>query len=189
VSDDCLVRIALSTAPDLDDVSDASFSIFQPVDWLSVAPASGTVAAGEADSIEVAFDTTGMPDGEYFADIVITSNGGDPVVIPVTLHVGSAGVDDRVPRKPVVYGNFPNPFWPSTGIAFSVPSTTWVRLSVYTVSGRLVREVEDRLYGAGRHVVTWDGTGAGGDVMPEGVYLYRLEAGSEDLTGKMLLLR
>jgi hypothetical protein len=189
VSDDCLVRIALSAASNTDDVSDASFSIFQPVDWLSVAPSSGTVAAGEVDPIEVAFDTAGMPDGDYFADIVVTSNGGDPVVIPVTLHVGSAGVDDRVPQKPVAYGNFPNPFWSSTGIAFSVPRTMWVRLSVYTVSGRLVREVEDRLFGVGRHVVPWDGTGSDGAVMPEGVYFYRLEAGKEEITGKMLLLR
>jgi hypothetical protein len=189
VSDDCLVRVALSAAPDVDDVSDASFSIFQPIDWLVVTPSSGAVTAGDTDAIEVTFDTTGMPDGDYFADIVITSNGGDPVVVPVTLHVGSAGVDDRVPGKAVVYGNFPNPFWPSTGIAFSVPGTTEVKLSIYTVSGRLVGEIENRLFGAGRHVIPWDGTGPDGDVMPEGVYFYKLETDSEVLTGKMLLLK
>ena len=130
-----------------------------------------------------------MADGDYYADIVVTSNGGDPVVVPVTLSVASAGVDDRIPQKAVVYGNYPNPFWPSTGIAFSIPSPAVVRLSVYTASGRLVRTLADEMFGSGRHVVPWDGSGASGERLPSGIYFYKLSTDGADLGGKMVLLQ
>jgi hypothetical protein len=189
VSDDCLMMIALSTAPNVRDISGESFSIFQPVEWLSVSPASGSVSVGQSASAAVTFDTDGMADGEYYAEIVIISNGGAPEAVPVSLHVGADELDDRVPAAAVVYGNFPNPFWPSTGIAFSVPSTTEVTLTIYTAGGRLVRSVGGDLYGPGRHVIRWDGTGSSGEPLADGVYLYRLRAAGEELTGKMVLLR
>ena len=188
-SDDCLVKVRLTADPSIDDVSDASFSIFQPVDWLSVTPTSGAVAAGTTAPVEVQFDTAGMTNGDYHADIVVTSNGGAPVVIPVTLHVGSTGADDRIPQKTLVYGNFPNPFYPSTGIAFSIPKTMRIRLSIYAVSGRLVRTLVDDTYGPGRHVIPWNGKGAAGEELPDGVYFYRLVADGTALTGKMILLQ
>ena len=188
VSDDCLVKVRLTVRPSTDDVSDASFSIYQPVEWLSVTPTSGDVAAGTTASVEVRYETAGMPDGDYYADLVITSNGGEPVVIPVTLHVGSTGSDHRVPDKTVVYGNYPNPFQPPTRIAFSIPEVMRVRLLVYTVGGRLVRTLTDDIYGPGRHAVPWNGKSASGEKVPSGVYFYRLVAGRTEFRGKMVLL-
>jgi hypothetical protein len=189
VSDNCLMMISLPSNPEINDVSDASFSIFEPVEWLSIAPDGGTVAAGEVDTIDVYFDSEGMSDGDYYADLVVTSNGGSPVVVPVTLSVSSVGVDDRIPRTAVVYGNYPNPFWPTTGIAFSVPGATRVRLSVFSVDGRLVRTLTDEVYGGGRHTVPWDGRNASGDELPAGVYFYRFEGAGEDIRRKMVLLK
>ncbi len=189
VSDDCLVKVSLTVDPNVDDVSDASFSIYQPIEWLSVIPAGGDVVAGATASVEVQYDTADMPYGDYYADIVITSNGGEPVVIPVTLRVASTGADDRIPQKAVVYGNYPNPFYPSTRIAFSIPEATRIRLLVYNVGGRLVRTLVDNVYGPGRHAIPWDGKGASGEELPDGVYFYRLVAGATELTGKMVILQ
>jgi hypothetical protein len=188
VSDDCLVKVSLTADPSVDDVSDASFSIYQPVEWLSVTPASGNVAADATASVEVQYDTAGMLDGDYFADIVITNSGGEPVVVPVTLHVAATGADDRVPQKAVLFGNYPNPFHSLTRIAFSVPEKTRVSLLLYSVGGRLVRTLVDDI-GRGRHAIPWDGTGASGEGLPGGVYFYRLLAGDTVLTGKVVLLQ
>ncbi|MCK4512017.1 hypothetical protein KAW64_09770, partial [bacterium] len=78
VSDDCLVKVRMTVNPSVDDVSDASFSIYQPVEWLSVTPASGAVVAGATAAVEVLFDTAGMAEGDYYADLVITNSGGEP---------------------------------------------------------------------------------------------------------------
>jgi len=70
----------------VDDVGDCP--------WLSTSPDSGTVAASGSDDITVSFDTTGLAEGDYSADIVIASNDPDenPKIVPVTLHVTDEAV-------------------------------------------------------------------------------------------------
>jgi len=57
------------------------------------------------------------------------------------------------------------------------------------VSGRLVRTLTDEAYGAGRHMVPWDGRGESGDRLAAGVYFYVFEADGARLSGKMVLLQ
>jgi len=44
------------------------------------------------------------------------------------------------------------------------------------------------LAGAGG-ILTWDGRSEGGEIVPSGVYFFRLEANGEDLTHRGVLLR
>ncbi|MBK7188689.1 MAG: hypothetical protein IPH86_08470 [bacterium] len=69
----------------------------------------------------------------------------------------------------------PNPFNPSTTIAFTMSSAQHAVLAVYTVDGRLVRTLLDGSLPAGAQTAHWDGTG-GNDGRPvaPGTYLYRL---------------
>jgi len=62
--------------------------------WLSVDPTSGAVPADSSMDIEVTFDATGLFGGDFFSDIVITSNDPDEpeVIVPTHLHV--IGVPD-----------------------------------------------------------------------------------------------
>ncbi|HEX7078329.1 MAG TPA: S8 family serine peptidase [Candidatus Eisenbacteria bacterium] len=83
----------------------------------------------------------------------------------------------------------PNPFNPSTRIAFEVPAAGKAALRVYSVSGRLVRTLVDAPLPAGRFHVTWDGRDDGGRSVASGVYLYRLEEGARYQTRKMSLLK
>ena len=53
---------------------------------------------------------------------------------------------------------------------------------------RLVRRLLDGTLPAGDHAVEWDGRTDAMGAMPSGVYLYRLEAGSEAVERRMLLL-
>ena len=56
-------------------------------EWLSFTPTSGTVNYGATTEINVTFDDTGLEAGDYTANIILASNGGDDVVIPVTFTV------------------------------------------------------------------------------------------------------
>ena len=47
------------------------------VSWLTVAPASGTVSAGDNQTLTVGFDTTGLDPGAYVATLVVRTN--DPL--------------------------------------------------------------------------------------------------------------
>ncbi|MBZ0266822.1 T9SS type A sorting domain-containing protein, partial [bacterium] len=72
----------------------------------------------------------------------------------------------------------PNPFVASTDLRFELKASSRVALSVYDVRGRMVAQVVDGSFGAGRHAVTWRGQDANGRRVPSGVYFARLEAGA-----------
>jgi len=85
--------------------------------------------------------------------------------------------------------NYPNPFNPHTTMRFSLPERRIVQIRVYDVSGRLVAILADRSYPAGPHSVEWDGISRSGQPAASGIYFYRLQAGQDTATRKMLLLR
>jgi hypothetical protein len=85
--------------------------------------------------------------------------------------------------------NAPNPFRSSTSLRFSLPEEAPVTLTVFNVAGRKVAELMNRPLPAGPHAVTWDGRDAAGRAVASGVYLYRLQAGSDVATKEMVLTR
>jgi len=88
-----------------------------------------------------------------------------------------------------LYANSPNPFSPQTVIRFEMLRAGAAELSVYDTSGRLVRTLlEDRL-GPGAHQVVWNGRDAAGRSLNSGVYLYKLTASGETLSGRMTLTK
>lgn len=89
----------------------------------------------------------------------------------------------------VLAQNRPNPFNPITRISYSVPAKEKVSLKIYSPAGRLVKTLVNGTVRAGEHTVTWDGRDNGGHNTASGIYFYRLEAGEEKKTRKMVLLR
>ncbi|MCC5935488.1 MAG: T9SS type A sorting domain-containing protein [Balneolales bacterium] len=80
--------------------------------------------------------------------------------------------------------NYPNPFNPSTQIRFQLPETAEVRLEVFNIQGQRVALLLRETRPAGTHTITFD---AG--PLASGVYLYRLQTGTQVLTRKMTVLK
>jgi flagellar hook assembly protein FlgD len=85
--------------------------------------------------------------------------------------------------------NYPNPFNPSTAIAFTLDQAGAVRLEIYDLRGRLVAMLVDEVLPAGRHEVMWDGTDSSGRAMSSGVYLSRFEANGHVAHGRLSLVQ
>jgi len=97
-------------------------------------------------------------------------------------------VKDKGETRPLEFRleqNYPNPFNPSTQIQFTLPAQSAVTLRVYDILGRQVAELIDQTLAPGTHQVRWEPE----RTAPSGIYYYRLESGSQALTGKMLLLK
>jgi hypothetical protein len=190
-SDNCLVRVSKSADTGVNDTSDWAFEVFQEINWLSVQPTEGDVTVGSRANLQVTFDGTGLEEGDYLADIIITSNGGDPVTVPVALHVGATGIDDELgtPSAYVLRGASPNPFNPVTTITYGAPADASVRLAVYSVDGRLVRTLVDDQATAGYSTVVWDGRDDSGVEVGSGVYFCRMEADGFADVAKMVLMK
>ena len=85
--------------------------------------------------------------------------------------------------------NHPNPFNPSTTIAFTLSRDLPVQLDVLDVRGHRVNELYVGTLSSGSHAVVWNGRDARGEAVGSGVYFYRLTAGNEVQTGKMILAK
>jgi len=105
---------------------------------------------------------------------------------------GVAGVDDGdLPVQLVtdLGQNHPNPFNPKTRIEFNLAKPGVARLSVYDVSGRLIKTLVQGDLPAGPQTVYWDGTASSGQSVATGVYFYRLEADGQNFSRRMVLLK
>ncbi|MGD8395589.1 MAG: FlgD immunoglobulin-like domain containing protein [Candidatus Eiseniibacteriota bacterium] len=85
--------------------------------------------------------------------------------------------------------NRPNPFNPSTSIAFELAAAGPTRLEIFDIAGRQVRALVDGQLPAGAHRVTWDGTDQGGRRVASGVYVYRLETAGTTVARRMIVLK
>jgi PKD repeat protein len=83
----------------------------------------------------------------------------------------------------------PNPSRGESAIALALPVPGNVRVRVFDLAGRQVREVFRSPLPAGEHVFRWDGRDAAGRVAGAGVYFVRIEAADQKLGARVLLLR
>jgi hypothetical protein len=95
------------------------------------------------------------------------------------------------PRALELAQNHPNPFNPTTTIAFGIPGTVAqpVHLAIFDVRGRQVRRLLDASVPPGRHQVIWDGRDDAGRSLASGVYFYRLQWQSEAVTRRLVLMK
>jgi hypothetical protein len=100
------------------------------------------------------------------------------------------GIEEDRPRPCALsISNSPNPFNPSTTIAYTLPAPGKAILSIYDVTGRKVRELDAGNLPAGTHRAVWDGRDGNGIPAASGIYFARVTCGNRTATGKMLLMK
>jgi hypothetical protein len=90
--------------------------------------------------------------------------------------------------------NAPNPFNPTTKIAYGIPANAGgaavpVRLEIFDAAGHRVRNLVTGVQAPGQHAAIWDGRDDGGRRLPSGIYFSHLRAGTATLTRKMVLMK
>ncbi|MDH3217099.1 MAG: T9SS type A sorting domain-containing protein [Candidatus Krumholzibacteria bacterium] len=88
-----------------------------------------------------------------------------------------------------LYQNHPNPFNPVTYIRYEIGGRSRVVLSIFDVRGRLVRRIVNATRGPGVYTAQWDGRNDRGESVTSGIYFYRLTAGGDVRTKKMVMLK
>jgi spore germination protein YaaH len=96
-----------------------------------------------------------------------------------------------LPDKFELGQNFPNPFNYSTTINFTIIGSTAqeTRLVIYDILGQEIVTLLDETRSAGRYEVVWNGKDQYGQLVPSGIYLYRLWVADQSITRKMSLLK
>ena len=85
--------------------------------------------------------------------------------------------------------NYPNPFNPETMIHFTNPIAGNVTLEIYNIRGQKVKTLVNEDMIAGHHQTVWNGQNESNQSVASGIYLYRLQAGGEQIVRRMVLLK
>ena len=122
--------------------------------------------------------------GEDLAGNIFTSVGRG-------IHIPAWAV---VPELSQLLQNYPNPFNPETWIPYRLSESAHVRLSIYGVSGRLIRTLDmgaqkPGTYTSRERAIYWDGRNDNGEAVSSGIYFYQLWAGEFDSVRKMVIAR
>lgn len=108
--------------------------------------------------------------------------------IGITTDIEKDAALSDLPTVTALIGNYPNPFNPTTVIGYSVGTqdlaSLQVRLSVYDLLGREVAVLVNGFQSPGRYEVTFNASN-----LSSGVYLIRMQAGTQSFTRKMMLVK
>ncbi len=161
-----------------------------------------TISALDIDTEDLWYDIDGDPD-------IMSRTPFDTIYYPAAneehVTISAAGAQwfmDEI-RRPITTGtdtpplaaraalqqNYPNPFNPATVVTFDLAARGHVRVEIYDVLGRRVATMADRVFGAGRHRLSWDGRDSKGRAVASGVYICRLDTGTGQDSRKMILAR
>lgn len=83
--------------------------------------------------------------------------------------------------------NSPNPIVDGTSFSYTLPAEGFMQLAVYNALGQKIATVAQGVQPAGAHMVRWNGLSDNGARVAPGVYLYRLETGSQSISKKLLI--
>ncbi len=115
----------------------------------------------------------------------LVTNPGDSNSKPNPTNVA----DIQLPTSYRLLNNYPNPFNPTTTIAFQIPQSETVSLKIFNINGQLIRTLAEENFSAGQFEKVWDGKDNFGGEVASGVYIYRLTAGKFDRSARMILLK
>ncbi|MCF7920046.1 MAG: T9SS type A sorting domain-containing protein [Candidatus Cloacimonetes bacterium] len=106
----------------------------------------------------------------------------------IHIYYTNASEPDVLPQAYASLTVFPNPFNPSTTLNWQIDgSISPENLYIYDLRGRKVDQLKVVTGTEGRGSVTWNGIDSCGNILPSGIYIFRLEG--VETTAKMLLLK
>ena len=89
-----------------------------------------------------------------------------------------------------VFGNYPNPFNPTTIIKLSAKDdNTSLKVMIYNIKGKLVTNLFSGKIDRGIKEIVWNGIDMNGNATSSGVYFYKIYLDNKISTHKMLLLK
>ena len=171
------------TAPANSEVDINGDGVINILDIIFVAQNLGESTASPAAPVAVTIDSAVLDPAMIQAWITRaqTENDGS-----VAFQQGIVNLQQLlaslIPEKTVLLANYPNPFNPETWIPYQLSEPSEVTVSIYAVSGTLVRTLAlghqyAGIYQTRSRAVYWDGKNDVGESVASGIYFYTLTIG------------
>lgn len=134
---------------------------------------------------------TDPQNGPYWLDLNVQTvpSPRDPIDSLQVLYnqwliTGLSNNQNIYPESFTLYQNYPNPFNPKSTITFDIAKLSYVKLSVYDVSGKEIAVLADNMFHRGQYSVNFDAS-----EFASGIYIYRLQSDEFSDTKKMIIVK
>ena len=119
-------------------------------------------------------------------DLVYVADGDDGLYI-IRNDMAVSVEDDNHLGIPIEFAldqNYPNPFNPVTTISYQLSKSAFVNLSIYNITGQLVKTIVYDYKSPGFYTVEWNASNVG-----SGIYFYKILAGEFTKVRKYLFVK
>ncbi len=154
-----------------------------------------SIAQGETKQFTFSFDVPQPLDEDYCTLVAfVQSDQNREILQAVKIKVNdlnnTTSTDNKAEKPESFYlgQNYPNPFNAKTAIGFQAESGD-VKLSIYDITGSIVKTLFDGNTGAKNQTIVWDGTNENGKEVSSGIYYYRISNGERSQIRRMTLLK
>jgi len=96
--------------------------------------------------------------------------------------INALGEQEPLAKKIFLGQNYPNPFNPSTHIRFYLPKKDHVEITLYDITGRLLKTLFNDVQKAGEHTISVDLSR-----LSSGVYFYNMKTNNFSATRKLII--
>ena len=143
------------------------------------------LAQNEDYTLKASHDEYGMIEKSFSSNSMVHIEN-------VEFNLGALSSDEENLGFPTAFSvnqNFPNPFNPVTTLEYSIPENMVVQVTIYDNMGRLVKNLFNASQRAGTNRIQWNATDNMNQPVPTGMYIYRIQAGNQVETNKMIYLK
>jgi hypothetical protein len=140
---------------------------------------TGSSTAGE---VSVSYKTPSLSDTISF-EVFAKDNAGNIAAVKTAFRIGEEELFWDV-------DNYPNPMKDKTVIVYHLSREVSVEIKIFTIAGRLVKELYPGISRYGPNYAEWDGRDRLGRNVANGIYYYVIKAGDgEPYYGKIAVIR
>lgn len=166
--------------------SDNGTTVAQSPAWTDVVELTFKILDKNKTS-KLTWQTTDNNWAIYDADNSTVWNVGTWLGDSSSLKMGvtkTENISNNLPKDFRLFQNYPNPFNPSTTVKYAVPYASRVNITVYDITGRVVKTLVNEDKPAGTYSVQFNA-----ENLASGMYLYRIACGNFTQVKKMVLLK
>ena len=102
--------------------------------------------------------------------------------------VAGQGIDENK-RKDIYVKCYPNPFSKRVAFAYQVFKDSNIKLSIYNITGQLVKTIAKGFKKTGNYKIEWNGVCDNGLKLNSGIYFYKLNINNQTITNKIILIK
>ena len=169
-------RVSVAIVAAIPPILQSSSHVFNYL-WEISGPGNAEVGNHEAESTHVTFDQEGV----YMVRALMKNGLAESSdVVQVTVTRGAAGSGGGNNKY-----HF-NPTKETLPIEIIVTeASSHVRVTIYDIKGRRIKDLYDQSLPAGSHSITWDGRNNEGSIVATGVYHMHMDIGGEQTNRKI----